>query len=214
MILSLNSLIAARYVGHAATPHGARQLRTRSTRDDHEVQRVSVVGNSGSGKTSLGRRIASAIDAPFVELDAIHHLANWQPIDPQRFLDVVGELTKGERWVVDGNYRSIVVEGPVWQRADTVVWLDLPRRTVMRQIVRRTARRTLRREVLWNGNREPLRNWLRWNPEASIIRWAWTNHDKYRQRYEPAMDDPVCAHLRFVRLTSRRAAEAWVSGLR
>ena len=60
--------------------------------------------------------------------------------------------------MIDGNYRTVVVDGPVWQRADTVVWLDLPRRIVMRQVVSRTFRRSILREELWNGNREPLRN--------------------------------------------------------
>ena len=40
----------------------------------------------------------------------------------------------GERWVIDGNYTS-QVKDLVWARADTVVWLDLPRRTVMRRII-------------------------------------------------------------------------------
>ena len=51
----------------------------------------------------------------------------------------------------------------MWPRADTVVWLDLPRSQVMRQIVSRTFRRVLTREELWNGNREPVENL-----------WAWT----------------------------------------
>jgi len=44
----------------------------------------------------------------------------------------------------------------VWTRADIVVWFDLPRRTVMRQVVTRTLRRAITRAELWNGNREPV----------------------------------------------------------
>jgi RimJ/RimL family protein N-acetyltransferase len=113
-----------------------------------------------------------------VELDAIHHLAGWEPIDPVTFAAEVDAIAQGEEWVIDGNYRTVVVDGPVWQRADTVVWLDLPRRTVMRQVISRTDRRSVRREELWNGNREPLRNLYAWDPHKSIIRWAWTQHAK------------------------------------
>ena len=44
-----------------------------------------------------------------------------------------------EGWVIDGNYSA--VQPLVWERADTVIWLDPPRRTVMRRIIWRTIRR-------------------------------------------------------------------------
>jgi adenylate kinase family enzyme len=177
------------------------------------MRRVSVVGNAGSGKTALAVRLAEALGVPHVELDAIHHLPGWQPIDPDAFELAVREVTAGDGWVVDGNYRTVVMDGPVWRRADTVVWLDLPRRTVMRQVVVRTVRRLARREALWNGNREPLRNVLSWDPQRSIIRWAWTQHDKYGQRYGAAMASPDHAPLAFVRLRSHAEAEAWLATL-
>lgn len=147
------------------------------------MQRVSVVGNAGSGKSHLTRRLADALGVPCVELDAINHLPEWEPIDPAEFLAAVETIAATDAWVIDGNYRTVVVAGPVWQRADTVAWLDLPRRVVMRQVVARTTRRLVRREELWNGNREPVRNLLSWDPQKSIIRWAWTQHDKYLERY-------------------------------
>ena len=177
------------------------------------MQRVSVVGNSGAGKSHLARRIARAIDAPYVELDAIHHLPGWTPMEPERFVAEVATRAAAERWVIDGNYRRAVVEGPVWARADTVVWLDLPRRTVMRQVIGRTVRRTVSREELWNGNREPFRNLWAWAPEKSIVRWAWTQHAKYAARYGAALESPDHGHLEFVRLRSRAAVEHWLAGL-
>lgn len=176
------------------------------------VRRVSVVGNSGSGKSSLARRVAEAIGAPHVELDAIHHLRGWRPIDPDVFKGTIEEITSGENWVIDGNYRSVVVDGPVWARADTVVWLDLPRSTVMRQVIVRTLRRTARREVLWNGNREPLKNFWVWHPD-SIIRWSWTQHARYEECYGQAMTSATFSHLEFVRLRSHALADEWIDGL-
>ena len=177
------------------------------------MQRVSVVGNAGSGKTRLASSIASALGVPHVELDAIHHLPNWEPIAPERFLEVVSGVAASDGWVIDGNYRAVVVDGPVWKRADAIVWLDLPRRTVMRQVVARTLRRSITREELWNGNREPLSNLWAWDPYKNIIRWSWTNHGKYLERFETAMASPELAHVTFVRLRSHAEAAAWVAGL-
>jgi adenylate kinase family enzyme len=44
------------------------------------MRRVSVVGNSGSGKSTLGRPLAAALGAEFLELDAINHQADWEPL--------------------------------------------------------------------------------------------------------------------------------------
>jgi adenylate kinase family enzyme len=178
------------------------------------VRRVSVVGNSGSGKSSLARRIAAQLDVPHVELDAIHHLPGWEPIDPDEFMARISAVAQTDGWVIDGNYRTVVVDGPVWQHADTVVWLDLPRRTVMRQVITRTLRRVVRRQELWNGNREPFRNLWAWDPYQSIIRWAWTQHEKYRERFSLAMASPAYAHINFVRLTSRAESDRWLSDLK
>src|SRR3974390_3266895 len=105
------------------------------------MRRVSVVGNSGSGKTLFAGRLAQALGVPHIELDAIHHLPEWEPIDPDVFVSEVETLTAAEGWVIDGNYRTVVDDGPVWRRADTVVWIDLPRRVVMHQVIVRTLRR-------------------------------------------------------------------------
>jgi adenylate kinase family enzyme len=174
---------------------------------------VSVVGNSGSGKSRLAARIAGRLDVPYVELDAIHHLPDWEEMPPDEFVARVSAVAATDAWVIDGNYREVVVDGPVWQRADTVVWLDLPRRTVMRQVTARTVRRLVSREELWNGNREPLRNLWSWDPYKSIIRWSWTRHATYRERFGSAMVSPRFAHLDFVRLGSRTEVEGWLGRL-
>ncbi len=70
------------------------------------------------------------------------HQPGWQQRPDDEFLEEVEKATSQPGWVVDGNYKRFVIDGPVWQRADTVVWLDLPRRTVMRQVIARTVRRS------------------------------------------------------------------------
>ncbi len=168
------------------------------------MRRVSVVGNSGSGKSTLARALATRLGVPHVELDAIYHQPGWQPLPVAEFRARVDRAIAGDGWVVDGNYSA--VRDLVWARADTVVWLDLPRRTVMRQVVWRTVRRAVLRVELWNGNREPWRNLFTRDPEESIIAWAWHRHTVYRARYAAMLTDAAWGHLTFVRIGSRAAA--------
>jgi len=69
-------------------------------------------------------------------------------------------------------------------KADSLVWLDMPRRTVMRRVVVRTIRRVATREELWNGNREPCSNLYSKDPEKNLVVWAWTRYDHVRDKYE------------------------------
>ncbi len=151
------------------------------------MRRVSVVGNTGSGKTRLAKQLAARLGVPHLELDAIFHQPNWTPLPTDEFRARVAAVVADDAWVVDGNYSS--VRDLVWQRADTVVWLDVPRGTVMWQVVARTLRRMASGEELWNGNRE------RWqfcsHKDESIIAWAWSNHAKFRNRYAAAARDPA-----------------------
>lgn len=173
------------------------------------MRRVSVVGNSGSGKTTLARRIAALIGAPHVEIDALHHLPGWVERPTEELIDELERITRGDAWVVDGNYRRAVVEGPVWDRADLIVWVDPPRWVVMAQILRRTLWRGITRRELWNGNRERLLTQVSLDPERSVVTWAWVSHAKYRDRYGAAMRE----RPNMVRLRSRRAAEEWLRTL-
>ena len=175
------------------------------------MQRVSIVGSSGSGKTTVGRRLAEWLGAPHIELDSIFHQPGWTELPREEFRRRVAEVVAGDAWVVDGNYSA--VQNLILQRADTVVWLDLPRPLVMRRVVLRTLRRAVTRQHLWNGNREPLTNFYRLDPERNIIRWTWVMHRSYIDRYTAVMADGSHAHLEFIRLRSPAEVTTFLASL-
>lgn len=170
-----------------------------------------MVGTSGSGKSTLARELAEILGVPHLELDAVHHQPGWAPLPTDEFRRIVAARAAAGGWVIDGNYGR--VRDLVWARADTVVWLDLPKRTVMRQVVWRTLRRVALRRELWNGNRERWRNFFSMDKEESVIAWAWQTHAATRTKLEAAMADPANSHLRFVRLTSPAAVRRFLSGV-
>jgi adenylate kinase family enzyme len=176
------------------------------------VRRIWVVGTSGSGESTLARAISERTGACWVELDALFHQANWTPLPTPEFRAAVEEKIAAGSWVVDGNYTGSVGD-LVLTRADTVVWLDLHRHVVMRQIVWRTVRRILIREELWNGNRERLRNFFSLDKKQSVIVWAWVTHRQNRRRFLAAQPQPAYQGLRFVRLRSRRQVDEFIDNL-
>lgn len=177
------------------------------------MERIAIVGSPGSGKTTLAGRLAERLDLEHIELDAIFHQPGWQPLPDAEFIAAVERATTGERWVTCGNYQR-VSKPLIWQRADTVVFLDLPRTVVMRAIVHRSVRRAWRQEELWNGNRERFSNFFSPRKEDNIILWAWTQFGRYRTGYRADMGRPEYAHLTFIHLQSRLEVERWLATVR
>jgi len=167
-------------------------------------QRIVVAGTTGSGKTTLARRLAAAIDARHVELDALYHEANWTPADIDVFRARVAAAIDTPRWVVDGAYASHVWD-VAWAAADTIAWLDYPFPVVMARLLRRSLVRGIKREELWNGNRESLRT--HFASRDSLFLWARKTHWKHRRQYPEHFARPQLAHVRIVRLRGPRDAE-------
>jgi adenylate kinase family enzyme len=173
------------------------------------VKRVSVIGGSSTGKTTVSAELARRLRVPHIELDALHHDAGWQEASAEvlqrRVDDALAAAPDG--WVVDGNYHGKLGLS-VLERADTVVFLDMPYWLTLRRVVWRTLRRIVKREELWNGNRESLRTTL---SRDSIVWWVITQHGKYRQNW-PGRYAPL-PHLRVVRLHSPREVRDWLQSI-
>lgn len=171
-----------------------------------------MVGNSGSGKTRLARQLAARLGTPHLELDAVFHQPGWSQLPTDEFRRRVADFVGQPAWVVDGNYGA--VRDLVWARADTVVWLDYPRRVVMWRVTRRTVGRLLLRRQLWNGNRERWTNLLTRDADRSILAWAWTMHGDYRGRYSAAASDSANSHIRFIAVRNRRDVQSLLAAIR
>lgn len=192
------------------TPQGGG--RKASCPNVRWVKRISVVGSSGSGKSTVARRLAAVLALPYVELDALHWGPHWTSATGPELSEKIEAATAGDSWVVDGNYWSKV--GPqVWTKADTVVWVNPPRWRTIWQVATRTVRRVATGQELWSGNRESWTGLMFWRGEDSVLWWAWTSYARTEERYTAAMVDPTWSHLTFHRLRTRRDIERFVADL-
>lgn len=167
--------------------------------------RVLVAGGAGSGKTTLAARVSPVLRAPHIEIDGLFHGPGWT--ERATFeADVLRVITQPS-WVIEWQYAQ--VRGMLARHADLLVWLDLPRHVVMRQVVHRTVRRRLRREVLWNGNVEPPL-WTFFTDPEHIVRWAWSTHHRTAVRVSELVH--MRPDLPLVRLRSRADIHRWLTG--
>ncbi|WP_443062478.1 hypothetical protein [Streptomyces sp. NBC_00457] len=98
----------------------------------------------------------------------------------------------------------------LWNRADTVIWLDYPKRVIMPRVLRRSFRRSLRREVLFGGNRE---TWTGWMSREHPAWWAWSQHGTRRREVEHRVRDPRFAPLDTRRFGHPHDTATWLASL-
>ena len=103
------------------------------------VRRILVVGATGSGKTTLARRLSTLTKIPHLELDLVRYERGWQETPLADFCGRVASIADGDSWIIDGNYAA--VREPTWRRAQLVVWLDYPISIILVRLIWRTIRR-------------------------------------------------------------------------
>lgn len=164
-----------------------------------------MAGAAGSGKTTLAALVARVLRVPHIEIDGLFHGPGWTV--RESFESDVAEFVARPAWVTE--YQYAIVRDRLTDRIDLLIWLDLPRPVVMRQVTLRTLRRRLLRERLWPAsNVEPPLHTFFADPEH-IVRWAWNTHDRTTPRVAAARarrpDLPV------VRLRSHREVRTWLA---
>ena len=167
--------------------------------------KIAVVGASGCGKTFVAKQLAQRHDLEHIEMDSMAFESNWtlRPIEDFKgdLVERFGQASSG--WVTDGNWTSL--GGIQLRLAEKIIWLDLPRHTVMRQLIPRTLLRVVTRKQLWGGNREPFSNLYSFNPAKNVILWSWKEFEPLRQRYQRCVSDGSWSHATVVHLRSRKA---------
>ena len=110
------------------------------------------------------------------------------------------ELCAADRWIMDGNYSGTV--DLRLATADTLVFLDLPRRVTIPGVLRRWARHR-GREVQAPGCPE--------RSSVEFLRWLWAYPTGGRVRMLAAIEDQGRPDLTVVRLRSRREVRRWLT---
>ncbi|WP_372969446.1 AAA family ATPase [Microbacterium sp.] len=170
-------------------------------------ERVLIAGVTGSGKTTLARRVAGLWGLRHVEIDALFHGENWIP--RPAFLDDVRAFAAEDRWVTEWQYTSKGTDEILAPRAQLAIWLDYPYRVVRSRLLRRTLGRSILRTRIYNGNVEkPIWRMFSGIPEENILAWQTMTLHKWSERMPGVASEHP--HLVIVRLRHPRETERWL----
>ena len=173
------------------------------------MQRINIIGTSGSGKSWLAKNLATTLNIDYIEMDALNWKPDWQEASPEEFLDGIQRAVSGDSWVLDGNYSRI--NDLKWKQADTIVWVDYGFFLTFYQVVKRSFQRAWSQEELWKGtgNKESFKR--SFFSSDSVIHWMLINYRRNKIRYTKLMQAPPFQHIEFIRIKSPKKANEFIS---
>ena len=169
--------------------------------------RINIIGTAGSGKSTFSKRIAEKLKIPYIELEKLAWKSNWTESTEVELFSKLQRHLCSDDWVLDGNYSK--TRHIKWKRCQIVVYLDLSFHIIFYRLLRRTLIRIFTGKELWAGNKETF--WRQFFTRDSVIWWGLSNFFLKRRYYLIDSKNPEFAHIKFVRLRSRKEVEDFVT---
>ncbi|MEB6800585.1 P-loop NTPase family protein [Staphylococcus saprophyticus] len=83
------------------------------------MDKVMVVGSSGSGKSTFSRQLSKILKVPVYRLDMYFWKPNWQMMRYDEQIKIHKQLIQNNKWIIDGNDSSLFDEKI--NEADTII---------------------------------------------------------------------------------------------
>jgi adenylate kinase family enzyme len=163
-----------------------------------------VYGVTGSGKTTLARKVAVQTGLPWHSVDDLTWEPGWVGVSPEEQRRRVAAICAGERWILDSAYSSWI--DIVLARVELIVALDYSRWRSLARLARRTIGRSIDRRTICNGNTE---SFLQMLSRDSILVWHFRSFARKRARMRGWAADPAGPAV--IRLRSPAAARRWLA---
>lgn len=88
------------------------------------MERVLIIGNAGSGKTTFAKQLAEKRCLPLVHLDKLYWRGNWEHLSRDEFDAALQTELEKPQWIIDGNFNRTLPHRLKY--CDTVFFFDLP----------------------------------------------------------------------------------------
>ncbi len=133
-------------------------------RENTEMKRIIVVGSPGAGKSWFSQHLGAVTRIEVIHLDHLFWQPGWVEMPRAEWVEVQAQLVKRESWIIDGYYGATLEIR--LERADTVMFLDLPRGICIKRALSRVVRNYGRtRSDMANGCGERI--------NGEFLRYIW-----------------------------------------
>ncbi|MBN2051890.1 hypothetical protein JW756_00120 [Candidatus Woesearchaeota archaeon] len=102
--------------------------------------RIYIIGNSASGKTSLAKKLSRILKIKNYDLDDFYWQKKFTKKRSREEIEkLVKKATHKKKWIIEGVYSSCVTCS--LDKADLIVWLDYPAHIITWRLLKRQIKR-------------------------------------------------------------------------
>lgn len=171
------------------------------------MKRVMVLGvSSGVGKSTFARRLGEILKIPVYHLDALYWRSGWVEAPPAEFAASQAEIAARGTWIIEGNYtHTFEIRA---ERADTIIYLELPFATCLYRVFRRWLTNIGRTRIdMAPGCKEKL--------DFEFIRFICTTYHRRKANMETRLRylNTIGEEKAVIRLKGKRAIRAYLEQL-
>ena len=153
--------------------------------DIKEINRISIIGGPGTGKTTSSDKLGKKYNMPVYHLDGIHHLENWIPRDKDERDRMILEKAQEDKWIMDGTYKTTLEERV--ERSDVIIYLNYSRFARIKGIMGRYLKNRNKEKPEIPGCKEKMdTNFLKFT-----FNWDKTKGDSVKEILEKNNDKKV-----------------------
>jgi adenylate kinase family enzyme len=99
--------------------------------------RISIIGYSSSGKSTLAQNLGNILNIPVLHLDKVNFLPEWKERNKEESKKIVEDFIKdNDKFIIDGNYIKFVYDLRM-KLSDKIIFLDFDRITCLFQAFQR-----------------------------------------------------------------------------
>jgi hypothetical protein len=103
------------------------------------MKKILILGSCGAGKSTLAKKLQEVLEIDIIHLDQYYWKPSWTRTEKEEWQNKVSDLTSGESWIMDGNYRSTLdIRIP---QSDAIIWLDFSPFICFRRVLKRRIRK-------------------------------------------------------------------------
>lgn len=102
------------------------------------MKRIAIIGSPGAGKSTYAQRLSMITGIQVYHLDKLYWKPGWVETPKSEWVEFQQRIVNKEEWIIDGNYGATM--DIRIQAADTVIFLDFPRRVCLWRSIKRDIR--------------------------------------------------------------------------
>lgn len=169
------------------------------------MQKIIVIGNAGSGKTTFSKALAEKLNLPLVHLDKIFWCGKWHHISRENFDKILEKELQKDFWIIDGNFNRTLPRR--LEECDTVFYFDLPILSCLWGSTKRVIQNYGKHRDDMGGYCPEYFDKHKWELYLSILKFNKQNRERYYKLLSEHEDKKV------VIFKSRKQANSYLNNL-